>query len=322
MVEMTQALSLEAGAWIRPLIEREHLLRLRRAHAKGIRPTAGPSVGFCLQCGKPFHIGRKTRFCSMDCCQRASSEAARCRKRAAKGARVCLGCEGEIRGKAKFCQSCSVKRRRERQALWPSRQRVARQPRRRMVSCPRCGSEFWPWANGSHARKFCCKAAPKPPTPKARRAPAPRECLWCRELFIGVNSRQVACSTVCRQRYESKRRKLRLKGLNPTVVPVAQLYRRDSGMCGICKAPVDRTLRYPHPMSATIDHIVPISKGGQHESHNLQLAHSRCNISKGNREVGGGGWLSFPSELFIERVSAAQEPSSSRLAHGSAEGGR
>lgn len=55
-------------------------------------------------------------------------------------------------------------------------------------------------------------------------------------------------------------------------------------ICAICGKPVDKTLKSPHPMSATIDHIVPIAKGG-HPSDitNLQLAHRQCNRAKGTQ---------------------------------------
>ena len=52
-------------------------------------------------------------------------------------------------------------------------------------------------------------------------------------------------------------------------------------VCGICGLPVDKTLRWPDPMSKTIDHIVPISKGGHpSDISNLQLAHFICNRQK------------------------------------------
>ena len=33
---------------------------------------------------------------------------------------------------------------------------------------------------------------------------------------------------------------------------------------------------------ATIDHIVPLSKGGSDDITNMQIAHSACNREKGN----------------------------------------
>lgn len=37
------------------------------------------------------------------------------------------------------------------------------------------------------------------------------------------------------------------------------LHARDQGVCGICGAPVDISLRHPHPGSATMDHILIVS---------------------------------------------------------------
>lgn len=55
-------------------------------------------------------------------------------------------------------------------------------------------------------------------------------------------------------------------------------------LCGICGRPVDKSLKYPHPLSAAIDHIVPISKGGHPSSmDNLQLTHWQCNRQKSDK---------------------------------------
>ena len=54
-------------------------------------------------------------------------------------------------------------------------------------------------------------------------------------------------------------------------------------VCGICGKPVDKTLKYPHPLSPTVDHIIPVSKGGHpSDISNLQLAHRCCNRAKSN----------------------------------------
>lgn len=55
-------------------------------------------------------------------------------------------------------------------------------------------------------------------------------------------------------------------------------------VCGICGRPVDKSLRYPDPMSPTVDHIIPVSRNGDPVSlDNLQLAHRYCNRQKGDR---------------------------------------
>lgn len=54
-------------------------------------------------------------------------------------------------------------------------------------------------------------------------------------------------------------------------------------VCAICGKPVDKDLKYPHPLSACIDHIIPLDKGGDSSIKNLQLAHLTCNRLKSNK---------------------------------------
>src|SRR5690625_3936329 len=54
--------------------------------------------------------------------------------------------------------------------------------------------------------------------------------------------------------------------------------------CGICGHPVDFSLKTPHPMSATCDHIIPVAKNGHpSDISNLQLAHWTCNRQKSDK---------------------------------------
>src|SRR5690625_1281691 len=54
--------------------------------------------------------------------------------------------------------------------------------------------------------------------------------------------------------------------------------------CGICGHPVDFSLKTPHPMSATVDHIIPVAKNGHpSDISNLQLAHWTCNRQKSDK---------------------------------------
>lgn len=52
-------------------------------------------------------------------------------------------------------------------------------------------------------------------------------------------------------------------------------------VCGICGRAVDFAKVFPDPWSATVDHIIPVSKGGDPAAlENLQLAHLQCNRVK------------------------------------------
>ena len=51
---------------------------------------------------------------------------------------------------------------------------------------------------------------------------------------------------------------------------------KKSQLCGICNR------QLPGEHKSTLDHIVPLSKGGENELSNMQLTHSKCNNKKGN----------------------------------------
>lgn len=54
-------------------------------------------------------------------------------------------------------------------------------------------------------------------------------------------------------------------------------------ICGLCDEEIDLELKWPDPMSLTIDHIIPLALGGTNEDINLQPTHQKCNFKKGAR---------------------------------------
>lgn len=64
---------------------------------------------------------------------------------------------------------------------------------------------------------------------------------------------------------------------------------KTQNVCGICGQPVDMSLKFPNPMSKSIDHIIPIVRGGHpSDIDNLQLAHLSCNRAKSDGVSGVG----------------------------------
>lgn len=66
------------------------------------------------------------------------------------------------------------------------------------------------------------------------------------------------------------------------------LIERDENTCQICGGLCDITdKRWGHtgPLAPSIDHIIPLVRGGDHTDENTQLAHLVCNISKGDKLI-------------------------------------
>ena len=98
------------------------------------------------------------------------------------------------------------------------------------------------------------------------------------------------CSEKCAKRWANRikndRRIRRMKSrVHDNDITLEKLFSRDKGVCYLCGKPCDwsdvvdgnASDRYP-----SIDHVVPISKGGTHTWSNVKLACRRCNTEKSN----------------------------------------
>jgi hypothetical protein len=79
------------------------------------------------------------------------------------------------------------------------------------------------------------------------------------------------------------RRRLRLESQKVEFVNPLKVFNRDKWICQLCNHPVSKIRDRRFIDIASLDHIIPISKGGEHSYANTQLAHLSCNIRKGNR---------------------------------------
>lgn len=59
-----------------------------------------------------------------------------------------------------------------------------------------------------------------------------------------------------------------------------KLFRDQRGRCAICDGHM--RLSQGHELSATLDHVIPRSKGGGGTWTNLRLAHRDCNTKRGS----------------------------------------
>lgn len=69
-------------------------------------------------------------------------------------------------------------------------------------------------------------------------------------------------------------------------VLLERLAARDGGLCQICGRKLDRRIKNKRsPWLVTVDHIIPVSRGGGGQVSNLRLAHRQCNQDRGNTPI-------------------------------------
>lgn len=78
-------------------------------------------------------------------------------------------------------------------------------------------------------------------------------------------------------------RRARKRGVECERFSSREIFERDGWRCGICEHTVDSKLRYPNPRSASLDHVIPLSKGGGHTRSNTRCSHLECNVRRGNQ---------------------------------------
>ena len=114
-------------------------------------------------------------------------------------------------------------------------------------------------------------------------------CGACRDRAASEQGRQYARDWRRRRRElygkDTFRSKARRLGVAYEQINRGAVYQRDGWRCGLCGKRVAKTRRYPHPQSASLDHIVPMNEQdrGSHTYANVQLAHLSCNVEKGRR---------------------------------------
>lgn len=118
----------------------------------------------------------------------------------------------------------------------------------------------------------------------------PAECTSCHVEFQANGQTWLYCSAACRKRDEraahlrrGEVRRARLADVLVEDFSRVEIFNRDNWVCGICAGVIDRTLQWPNQMSVSLDHVVPIARGGEHSRANTQASHLFCNISKGAR---------------------------------------
>ena len=227
-------------------------------------------MAICVICGKEF---TPSRYSKGLCCSGAcGGEYTRRIQTKPKRRAICQECgkEFEVGRECKGmycsvqCQGKGEGRRRHEEAVIRANQKAFIEAANRLV-----------------ARKKAEKEKERQDFIKAARNI--RTCQECGRTYYSAK-RKLYCSKACAEK-KTNRLKLdreRFAGDETADYSITRLklFRRDRGKCQLCGKRLEFIADYNAEDYPTIDHIVPVSKGGRHTWDNVQLACRRCNSAK------------------------------------------
>jgi 5-methylcytosine-specific restriction endonuclease McrA len=102
----------------------------------------------------------------------------------------------------------------------------------------------------------------------------------CYNCGVAVDSTRIWCSDMCNTRHkkDTRRAKESIGKVNFTAICDRQGYR-----CKYCGRHMVAPYEHGNKLSLTKDHVVPLSKGGNHEESNIVACCLECNSSKSSR---------------------------------------
>lgn len=157
------------------------------------------------------------------------------------------------------------------------------------ATCARCGIAYQQRQRrpSAYCSRRCKEAARQTELAAARLAgKVPRPCLYC-GVLIGPERRVDAafCSSRCNSAaHQAARKAARPTGTTKRagdLLSRLEVAARCGWRCSECGEPILRSLAYPHLRSLSVDHIVPLAKGGPTTIENRQALHLVCNLRKG-----------------------------------------
>lgn len=136
-------------------------------------------------------------------------------------------------------------------------------------SCPKCGDEDRPYETATYCR------------------PCGNELVRQYQIENDRSEYNAAYYQANKDKFADygNRRRARILANGHEPYSRMDIYDRDGGVCQLCDEPVDLTIPYPELESFTIDHTIPICKGGPDTPENVATAHWGCNKSKFTKVV-------------------------------------
>lgn len=255
-------------------------------------------IKVCKLCGKEYTTRHSIqKYCSRTCASKAFSKKY-------KGIN-----SKTIKSKTYICKHCGKEfmPKQSNRATYCSRQcsyedKKAKAKAKINPKCIVCGKEFKGRTDAKYCSDKCRKENDRRKSNeylKSKHKNKKHICKECGKEFIPEygNKRRTFCSDTCLKEYVHqlskvrRRRKIKENGEVDLGITLNKLIKRDKDICKMCGKAIDIHDylinkcgnfivgdKYP-----SIDHIIPIAKGGTHTWNNVQLAHFRCNTLKSDR---------------------------------------
>jgi endogenous inhibitor of DNA gyrase (YacG/DUF329 family) len=156
-------------------------------------------------------------------------------------------------------------------------------------------------------KKYC---SPRCASRALRGVAKEKFCKHCGKSIALDGTNRVSCSEYCKQevlrkwakrsyekrfkngkgqnlsRKQSYEKRAKKHGVKIVDFDPNEIFIRDNWICHVCKKKVDNETSWPSPDYPTLDHIKPMSLGGDHSPENVACCHLSCNISKGSSYSG------------------------------------
>lgn len=261
---------------------------------------AGPSIP-CADCGAL--VWRGTKRCAQ--CERARRPSKNRTPRECAGCRVTFTPK-KTGNKGLYCsRSCAFTH----AAKWIKNGEPKREPKPQFCrvyfpSCRFCRCAF----TARHAARMVCSdrcAADQAKTSSAartvaNRAAIKRACRCCEKMFTPQHqANERFCSDECKRTHSAclpsaraakaiakAKRNAKQKLTAVQSIDPYTIFRRDNWRCRACGCGTPLSLRGTNAdNSPELDHVVPLSRGGQHTMDNLQTLCRLCNIFKADDDM-------------------------------------
>lgn len=126
-------------------------------------------------------------------------------------------------------------------------------------------------------------------------------CQQCGKIYLPIKNQSKFCSKKCYRKYydalktyqhEQKRKELIKKNGNADyTITLDKLIKRDNNICYICNKECNindytfvSNTKVAGNYYPSIDHVIPLAKGGTHSWDNVRLAHRICNSLKSDKK--------------------------------------